>query len=129
MLVRIQPRQPKERMGLQLYGNLLAKIDGKMLKEQCAITLVQAFDSPDLITIKSVVPTVGFEFNAHQRIGKKIHVSLHITTGRLVGDALEAGEALIAYEARIIAAELCGSVNVTVCSSFTCEAIPRPETP
>jgi len=116
-------------MSLQFYGNLVAKINGELLSEQCAITLVQAQGKPDRITVASVTPATGLEFNAHERIGHAVHVSLHTTTGRLVKGYQEPGPAIVAYDARIVAAELTGAVNAIACTSFTCEALPRPETP
>ena len=113
-------------MTLHLYSQLLAKINGEMLVEHCAITVVQACNKPDRITISSMVPASGLEFNAHDRIGQTVHVSLHVTTGRSFRGCMEPGQALIAYDARIVAAELNGSTSTTACSSFTCEALPLP---
>ena len=116
-------------MPLQLYGSLVAKINGELLREQHTINLFQALGVQDRIRIGSATPARGLEFNAHQRVGERIHVSVHLTTGAYDRDSghLRVGDAVIAYDARIVAAELSGATNATSCSSFTCEAMPRPE--
>lgn len=116
---------------LQLYGHVLAKINGRFLKEQCAITLTQACGVPDRVTIKSVVPSVGFEFEAHKQLGKVVRLSLHLSTGHYdkVLGCLKVGDAILAYRVRIISAELSSAVHAATCSSFVCVALPQPASP
>lgn len=62
---------------LILYARLVPSIDGQLLKQESAVTISDEVNKPCRITITSAIPSYGYEFDAHAKLGEQVRVGIH----------------------------------------------------
>jgi hypothetical protein len=103
-------------MELQLYANLVAKVDDALLLEQTGIAIRDAVGEPCRITIDTVMPESGLEFDGRKRLGDVVRVSVHVMRR---GDARDISEALVEVTGKVVDASTTQRPQGTVCHTFT----------
>lgn len=111
---------------LQLYANLVAKVDDALLLEQTGIAIRDAVGEPCRITIDTVMPEHGLEFDGRKRLGDVVRVSVHVMRR---GDLRNISDAIVEMAGKVVEASTTQRPQGTVCHTFTvqhCEPEPDP---
>jgi hypothetical protein len=86
---------------LHLYANLIARVNGDLLQEQCGITIEDHVNRRCRITIDSALPEKGPEFDGRLRLGETVKLSVHVFS-----HLRAAGPAIVEIEGPIVASRI-----------------------
>ena len=115
---------------LQLFASLGVTVNGELLQMQAGVTIEDHVGRPCRVTIESMVPENGPEFDARTRLGQRTRVLVHLVTRGSGG--LQVGPTLVQVDGPIVASRIerpaSGDGGTAVRAIFTVEhALPASD--